>query len=178
MGKINHHQATFKHKEAQTMSTTLGMCMCVAHWPFLTLKAAVFSPVSRVPYLSRSPWIFLGAPLNIKGAPGNIQGNLRALRTKTAATRQITTQAALSRVWGSEIGPAFHSFMILVKFLTSANQIMWHIRNPSVTMVHVSGFSVRSLRALWNQSLTPWNNDQHCSCNIHNFPNWMASVYL
>ena len=30
-------------------------------------------------YLSRFPWIFLGAPLKVNGAPANIQGNLTAL---------------------------------------------------------------------------------------------------
>ena len=32
-------------------------------------------------YLSRLPWIFLGAPLKVNGAPGNIQGNMTALYT-------------------------------------------------------------------------------------------------
>ena len=30
-------------------------------------------------YLSRLPWIFMGAPLTFNGAPGNNQGNLTAL---------------------------------------------------------------------------------------------------
>ena len=32
------------------------------------------------PYLSRLPWIFPGASFKVNGPPGNIQGNLRALK--------------------------------------------------------------------------------------------------
>ena len=35
--------------------------------------------VSSTAYLSRLPWIFLGAPLKVSGAPGEIHGKLTAL---------------------------------------------------------------------------------------------------
>ena len=38
------------------------------------------SPYEQVAaYLSRSPWIFPGVPLNFNGAPGNIQGDLAGM---------------------------------------------------------------------------------------------------
>ena len=40
-------------------------------------------------YLSRLPWIFLGAPLKVNGAPGNIQSNLIALCVNLVNPRVI-----------------------------------------------------------------------------------------
>ena len=38
------------------------------------------SMLTSVAYLSRLPWIFLGAPLKVNGAPRTIQGNFTALQ--------------------------------------------------------------------------------------------------
>ena len=60
------------------------------HTCWICLRKHKCIATCSITYLSKLPWIFPGAPLEINGAPGNIQGNLTGMLSWTdTETSQI-----------------------------------------------------------------------------------------